>query len=99
MREAIGKKHTRRELLGRALPGAVIAGTGLTVLQPILSVAADPQLTGDKARGYTAGKYGLELDGQFAGWIYSAEGGDATSDVVLERLGPDNIQQIGRAHV
>ena len=60
--------------------------------QPILSVAADPQLTGGKARGYTAGKYGLELDGQFAGWIESAEGGDATSDVVLERLGPDNIQ-------
>src|SRR3989449_948627 len=84
--------HTRREFLGRSLPGAVIAGTGLTVLQPILSVAADPQLTGGKARGYTAGKYGLELDGQFAGWIESAEGGDATSDVVLERLGPDNIQ-------
>jgi len=92
MREAIGKKHTRRELLGRALPGAVLAGTGLTVLQPILSVAADPQVTGGKERRYTAGKYGIELDGQFAGWIESAEGGDATSDVVLEKVGPDNIQ-------
>src|SRR6266568_803117 len=81
--------HTRREFLGRSLPGAVLAGTGLTVLQPLLSFAADQQ---KEQRGYTAGKYGIELDGQFAGWIYSADGGDATSDVVLERLGPDNIQ-------
>jgi hypothetical protein len=89
MREAIGKKHTRRELLGRALPGAVLAGTGLTVLQPLLSLAADPQT--NKARGYFVGRFGLELDGLPAGWV-SAEGGDATSDVVLEKVGPDNIQ-------
>jgi len=94
MREAIGKKHTRRELLGRALPGAVIAGTGLAVLQPLLSFATKPQQppAGIPQRSYTAGKYGIELDGQFAGWIESTEGGDATSDVVLEKVGPDNIQ-------
>jgi phage tail-like protein len=41
-------------------------------------------------RGYVAGKYGFELDGISAGWIHSAEGGHATSDVVLEPLGPDH---------
>ena len=34
-------------------------------------------ITADK-RGYVAGKYGIELDGIMAGWIWSAEGGHAT---------------------
>lgn len=42
-------------------------------------------------RGYVAGKYGLEIDGISAGWLWSAEGGHATSDVVTEKLGPDHI--------
>jgi phage tail-like protein len=49
-------------------------------------------ITADK-RGYVAGKYGIELDGIMAGWIWSAEGGHATSDVVVEKLGPDHIQK------
>jgi len=44
-------------------------------------------------RGYVAGKYGVELDGIMAGWVWSAEGGHATSDVVVEKLGPDHIQK------
>ncbi|HYG59813.1 MAG TPA: phage tail protein [Symbiobacteriaceae bacterium] len=40
---------------------------------------------------YTAGRYGLELDGTFAGWLSSAEGGHAVADVVMEQLGPDRI--------
>ncbi|VVB89282.1 T4-like virus tail tube protein gp19 [uncultured archaeon] len=52
--------------------------------------AASAALTGDQ-RSYVASKYGLILDGQFAGWLYSAEGGDPSSDVILEALGPDNI--------
>jgi phage tail-like protein len=47
-------------------------------------------ITADK-RGYVAGKYGVELDGIMAGWVWSAEGGHATSDVVAEKLGPDHI--------
>lgn len=46
--------------------------------------------TADK-RGYVAGKFGVELDGIMAGWVQSAEGGHATSDVVAEKLGPDHI--------
>src|SRR5438105_15652992 len=49
-------------------------------------------ITSDK-RGYVAGKYGVELDGIMAGWVWSAEGGHATSDVVLEKIGPDHIQK------
>ena len=44
-------------------------------------------------RGYVAGKYGVELDGIMAGWIWSVEGGHATSDVVVEKLGADHIQK------
>ena len=43
-------------------------------------------------RGYTAGRFAMDLGGQFAGWISSIEGGHATSDVVVEKLGPDMIQ-------
>jgi len=49
-------------------------------------------ITADK-RGYVAGKYGIELDGIAAGWISSVEGGHATSDVVVEKLGPDHIHK------
>jgi len=43
------------------------------------------------ARGYVAGKYGIELAGAPAGWVQSIEGGHAFSDVVNEKLGPDHI--------
>jgi phage tail-like protein len=46
-----------------------------------------------QARTYTAVNYGLEIDGQFAGWVRSAEGGHATSDVVMEQMGADHIQR------
>ena len=44
-------------------------------------------------RGYVAGKYAVELDGIEAGWVSSVEGGHATSDVVVEKLGADHIQR------
>jgi phage tail-like protein len=47
-------------------------------------------ITTDK-RGYVAGHYQLELAGLAAGYLDSVEGGDATSDVVMERVGPDQI--------
>jgi phage tail-like protein len=46
--------------------------------------------TNDK-RSYTAGKFALDLNGDFAGWIQSMEGGQATADVVTEKLGSDLI--------
>jgi T4-like virus tail tube protein gp19 len=47
-------------------------------------------ITQDK-RDYTAGKYGLELDGLSAGWVQSASGGYAVADVVEEKLGADQV--------
>jgi phage tail-like protein len=44
-------------------------------------------------RGFVAGKWGIELDGIMAGWLWSAEGGHATLDVVVEKLGADHLQK------
>jgi hypothetical protein len=44
-------------------------------------------------RAYVSGKFALELDNANAGWLFNAEGGHATSDVVTEKLGPDHIQK------
>ncbi|MGI8497891.1 MAG: phage tail protein [Gemmatimonadaceae bacterium] len=55
----------------------------------LLAAAVLPaQLT---KRGYVTGKYALELDGKNEGWLSSVAGGNPTSDVVTEKLGPDNI--------
>jgi len=44
------------------------------------------------ARAYTGGKYNLTFDGHTdAGWIKSVEGGNATADVVVEKMGADHI--------
>jgi hypothetical protein len=40
-------------------------------------------------RTYAAGKYGLELGGNMAGWVLSVEGGGAVGEVVTEAVGPD----------
>src|SRR3954467_12743083 len=42
-------------------------------------------------RGYTAGRFLVELDGSAAGFVDSFEGGDVFSDVVVERIGADGI--------
>lgn len=47
-------------------------------------------ITSDK-RGYIAGKYAVELDNINAGWVSSAEGGHASADVVMEKVGGDHI--------
>ena len=44
-----------------------------------------------EGRSSVAGKYATELDGIMAGWVYSADGGHATSEVVNEKVGSDHI--------
>jgi hypothetical protein len=75
-------EHTRREFLWRALPGAAVAGAGLTMLRPWVSFASGVQgpPPATAGRSYAAGKYALEIDGQFAGWIESVEGGGASGN-------------------
>lgn len=42
-------------------------------------------------RGYTTGRFMVELDGTPAGFVESVEGGDIFSDVVVEKVGADGI--------
>ena len=66
----------------------VVAAAAFALDRPFFGVVAAPT----SSRPYTEGRYALELDNQNAGWIHSAEGGGATSDVVSEKIGPDFIQ-------
>jgi phage tail-like protein len=69
------KQRTRREFMKETVLGALGSSLALTAVS-FEDLVAEPQ------RGYTAGKYAIELDGVPAGWLYSAEGGHATSDVI-----------------
>jgi phage tail-like protein len=82
-------KPTRREFLKSTVLGAVGTGLALTAAFPE-DLLADPQAGN---RGYTAGRYALEIDGIMAGWLHSAEGGHATSDVVTEKIGASQLQR------
>jgi phage tail-like protein len=44
-------------------------------------------------------QYAIELDGAFAGWVREVSGGDATADVITEKIGPDWVvrKHIGSA--
>lgn len=89
------KRHSRREFLSEVIHGTVAAGTGLMVLDPMLGLVAKAQLppaiTTDK-RAYTAGRFGMELDGQFSGWIQSTSGGNAVA-IAPNSVGTDQIQR------
>src|SRR6516162_9973556 len=75
------KQPTRREFLTRTILGAVGSGFALSLFSP-------EDLAGQTVtRGYAAGKFALDIGGVPAGWIESAEGGHATSDVVTEKVG------------
>jgi phage tail-like protein len=47
-------------------------------------------------RAFVAGKFAIDMGGNFAGWVQSVEGGQASADVVSEKMGPD---QIVRKHI
>src|SRR5437588_2334025 len=87
-------KHTRRSFLERTIQGTAI-GAGLTAVGSFSAPLGEAQVAGatNNQRAYTAGRYALYLDTAMAGWVQSVEGGNATSDVVVEKLGPDHIQR------
>lgn len=71
--------------LGAAIWGSERAAAAL----PASDGAADPNpLAG---RGYTPGRFALDIGGTAAGWIQDVEGGHATADVVNEKQGTDYI--------
>jgi phage tail-like protein len=42
-------------------------------------------------RGYTAGKFALVVGNVSAGWVQSIEGGHVSADVIVEKIGADNL--------
>ncbi len=70
---------TRGLFVGVLVAVGFVAGAGAREAQ------AAPPL--GQQRGYAAGRYALEMDGMFAGWVHTVEGGHATSDVVEEPAG------------
>jgi phage tail-like protein len=44
-------------------------------------------------RGYAAGRVGMMLEGAMAGWLNASEGGNASADVMVEKLGPDRLMR------
>ena len=87
------RDQTRREFLCRTIPAALATGTALT-FGPFRNALAAQLPPATDRRGYTTGKYALEMDGQFAGWVESWAGGHAMSDVVAgNNLVGGNIQR------
>jgi len=82
-RDAYMRGQTRREFLFSTIPAAVATGTALT-FGPCRNALAAQLAPAVDRRGYTAGKYALEIDGQFAGWVESVAGGRAISVVAAE---------------
>jgi phage tail-like protein len=78
----------------RKLVLVLVAGV-LIGLLPGLATAV-PSEVGQRGQGDAAIHYGLELDGLFVGWVDTVAGGNATADVVTEKMGPD---QVARKHI
>ena len=81
---------SRRDFLrtmGLLTGGALVSGV------PLLSLAADAV----RREGFATGRFGLELDGAFAGFLSSVEGGSGVADVITLRSGGDLIprKQLG----
>jgi phage tail-like protein len=92
-RDAYMRGQTRREFLCKTIPAAVATGAALT-FGPFRNALAAQLPPATDRRGYTAAKFALELDGQFAGWVESWAGGHAASDVVAgNNLVGGNIQR------
>ena len=97
--------NDRRDFLkALGVTAAAVAGTGCGVAaaesgttggDAVATSTADATVaTDESAIGLSSratAKYGLELDGSFAGWLQTTDGGNATADVVTEKLGPDGI--------
>jgi hypothetical protein len=79
---------SRRAFLGRAAgAAAAVAGAGIGAGALAGSAAAAGQRT------YTAGRFALELGGLPCGRLSGVDGGDLGGNVVLDKVGSDQIQR------
>lgn len=86
--------HSRREFLRKAAQtaGGLIALSSPLVSGPWLSSAA----AADTKRSYVAGRFALELDGQFAGFVTGFEGGNLVGQVISLKVADGSVRkQIG----
>ena len=65
-------------------------GAGAAAVAAITKVTEQQAAAADQ-RSFAGARFFLELDGKPAGWLQSAEGGHAYSDVVTEKVGPDGV--------
>lgn len=86
---------TRRRFLGTAA-----GATGVAITAAVWGAgAADAAVANEtgarplqaEKRGFTGGRYALDIGGLKQGWLDSADGGFAFSDVVNEKVGTDHI--------
>jgi hypothetical protein len=90
-----GSTVSRRRFLGTAAGatgvavGAAVWGTGTAAAAMLPQGGAQPLMA--EKRGFVSGKFALELSGTNAGWVQDTEGGNATADVVNEKLGTDHL--------
>jgi len=87
---------SRRRFLGTAAGatgvaiGAAVWGANQAAAAAIPGEPAQRLPAADK-RSFVSGKFALELDGIGAGWLNDADGGQAFSDVVVEKVGADHV--------
>lgn len=87
-RDGDGFSSGRRKFLGST------GRAGLLALgAPALAAGWVQEAQGVTVRTYTAGVYGLELDGAFVGYLSGFSGGYLVGDVVKEKPGPDFISR------
>lgn len=71
--------------------------SGVTPLPPAAAppttASSSAAATAKDSRGYAAANFGLKLDGIQAGALKSVEGGAAVGEVVVERMGPDQVSK------
>jgi T4-like virus tail tube protein gp19 len=77
-------------------PLTAVSGPGSGITQLPNSTATAPTASSSQAatasyRSYGAARFSLALDGMQAGLVNGVEGGSPTTDVVVERVGPDNV--------
>jgi hypothetical protein len=74
-----------------AAPAVAPDPAGVTPVPATAPATSSSSQAATSNRSYVAGAYALTLEGTSAGLLRKVDGGFAASDVVIERLGPDNI--------
>ncbi len=82
---------SRRDLFRTA--GMAAGGAMLLGLPTLLSGLASPAEAAIKSTAFVRNNTALELDGQFAGFLTTVDGGGVFADVIAEVIGQDMIQR------